>query len=120
MSKIVLTEVTAGTNLTSINDNFTELARQLNDLVLYRDNPEGETNTVQGTIDLNQNAMIHMELNEQAMIPFDKIIKVEIYEYSRKNSVKKIFIVAGTVTAVTLAIGIGLIHLMDAIFGISG
>ena len=54
-----MSEVTAGTNLTSINDNFTELARQINDLILFRDNPLGESNTVQGTIDLNSNALIN-------------------------------------------------------------
>lgn len=51
--------MTAGTNLTSINDNFTTIEAELNDKVLYRDNPVGETNTVQQDIDMNSNKIIN-------------------------------------------------------------
>ena len=87
----------------------------IGNLKSYSKSEDAEQLTKELHIYLDQYAMIHMELNEQAIIPFDKIIKVEIYEYNRKNSVKKIFIVAGTVTTVTLAIGIGLLSLLASI-----
>ncbi len=53
MSKIVLDNIASGYNLNKINDNFDTIAAALNDGVLYRDNPEGETNSLQSDIDCN-------------------------------------------------------------------
>lgn len=62
MSKIVLTPVTNGQNVSSINSNFTEIARQLNDLVLYRDNPASQANQVKQDVDFNGNNLLNVGL----------------------------------------------------------
>lgn len=53
MPKVVLTDISSGYDLSKINYNFTELARVLNDLVLFRNAPIGEPNTLEQDVDLN-------------------------------------------------------------------
>jgi len=53
MSKIVLDNVESGYNLQKINTNFQKIADELNDKVLYRDNPAGEPNSVAQDLDLD-------------------------------------------------------------------
>ena len=60
MSKIVLDTIASGYNLAKINDNFTKIAAALNDEVLYRDVPSGETNTVKNDIDMDSNDLLNV------------------------------------------------------------
>lgn len=53
MAKMVLSDIAGGYDLSKINTNFQKIEDALNDEVLYRDNPEGEVNTVETDIDLN-------------------------------------------------------------------
>ena len=53
MPKIVLPDTNGGFNISTINDNFQAIADELNDKVLYRDNPVGETNTLESDVDVN-------------------------------------------------------------------
>lgn len=55
MSKIVLNDVTNLSSLSVINDNFDKIEQELQNKVLYRDNPEGEPNTVENDVDFNGN-----------------------------------------------------------------
>jgi len=61
MSKIVLTTVTNGQNISAVNDNFTKIAQALNDQVMYRDNPVGEANQIAQDVDVNGNKIINVE-----------------------------------------------------------
>lgn len=60
MAKIVLDPVGSGYNLTKINENFQAIEDELNDKVLYRDNPEGEPNTWETTQDANSQRLINL------------------------------------------------------------
>lgn len=60
MSKIVLDTIASGYNLAKINDNFTKIAATLNNEVLYRDVPDGETNTVKNDIDMDSNDLLNV------------------------------------------------------------
>lgn len=53
MSKITLTSIASGYDLSKVNANFVAIAAALNDEVLYRDNPVGEPNTLETDVDAN-------------------------------------------------------------------
>ena len=53
MSKITLSNINGGYDLSKINTNFQLIADEFNNKVLYRNNPIGEANTLQSDIDLN-------------------------------------------------------------------
>ena len=44
----------------SLNTNFEAIETDLNDKVLYRDNPAGSPNSMQSTLDLNSNRLINL------------------------------------------------------------
>lgn len=60
MSKIVLTDINGGKDLSQINNNFQAIEDELNNKVLYRDNPVGETNSLQTDIDANGKRIINL------------------------------------------------------------
>lgn len=60
MSKIVLEDTISGHALQVINDNFTKVETALNEDVLYRDNPVGETNTMLSVLDMNGQRLINL------------------------------------------------------------
>lgn len=72
MAKINLVPVVANSTLTTINDNFQKIANEFQNEVLYRDNPEGETNTMENDLDMNQNRVFNLPapiaLNEAARL----------------------------------------------------
>jgi len=53
MSKITLNDVTNIDALSVINDNFDKIEQELQNKVLYRDNPVGEPNVMENSIDMN-------------------------------------------------------------------
>lgn len=61
MSKIVLNDVTNLNALSVINDNFDKLEQELQNKVLYRDNPEGEPNGLEGDLDANGNSLYNVQ-----------------------------------------------------------
>lgn len=61
MSKIVLNDVTNLNALSVINDNFDKLEQELQNKVLYRDNPEGEPNTLENDVDANGNSLYNVQ-----------------------------------------------------------
>lgn len=60
MSKIVLDDTVSGYNLQIINNNFDKLEQELQNKVLYRDNPEGEPNAMQQDLDMNGNDILNV------------------------------------------------------------
>jgi len=58
MAKISLSNVLT---LLGINSNFQKLEDELNQKVLYRDNPDGEPNTMEVPIDLNGNSLLNAD-----------------------------------------------------------
>lgn len=66
--KITLTDVKSGYNLSPLNANFQALQTQLQDKVLYRDNPTGEPNQMEGPLDMNSNNI--RNVNELDVVTF--------------------------------------------------
>jgi hypothetical protein len=60
MTKIVLGDAVSGYNLAIINDNFERIQDELNNKVLYRDNPVGEPNQMLNTLDMNSNRIVNL------------------------------------------------------------
>ena len=60
MAKITLSDVNSGYNLSAINENFQALEDELNNKVLYRNNPEGEPNVCSSDLDLNGNSLLNV------------------------------------------------------------
>jgi hypothetical protein len=60
MSKITLDSVASGYDLSKINTNFQTIQNELNDKVLYRNNPVGETNTLLTTVDCNARSLYNL------------------------------------------------------------
>ena len=60
MSKITLNDVTNINSLSVINDNFDKIEQELQNKVLYRNNPTGEPNTVEKDIDMNGNDLLNV------------------------------------------------------------
>lgn len=58
--KITLADVASGYNLQSINENFEKISDDLNNRVLYRDNPAGEPNQLQSDIDANSRVIYNL------------------------------------------------------------
>ena len=60
MSKITLTDVKGGFNLTAIQSNFDAIATELQGSVLYRNNPVGEPNTLETDLDMNNKRILNL------------------------------------------------------------
>lgn len=80
MSKVVLTDTSSGYRISVINENFQKIQDELNDKVLYRDNPTGEPNQMESTLDMNSQRIINLSSPQSpndaarlADIPFDPI-----------------------------------------------
>lgn len=60
MAKYTPSTISSGYNSnTTIDSNFDNVATELNDKVLYRDNPSGEPNSMQNDLDMNGYAVIN-------------------------------------------------------------
>jgi len=58
VAKVTLSTITSGyQSATQLENNFDAIQTELNDKVLYRNNPEGEPNTMQNDLDMNSNAI---------------------------------------------------------------
>ena len=60
MSKIVLTDVSSGFQLSKINENFQKIEDELNNKVLYRDAPTGEPNALENDLDANGKSLYNI------------------------------------------------------------
>lgn len=61
MAKITLSDVQSGFGLpAAINDRLQQVEDELNNKVLYRDNPVGESNQMENDIDLNSNDILNV------------------------------------------------------------
>lgn len=59
MAKVNLDDVASGYNRQRINQNFEDIETELNDKVLYRDNPTGEPNQMENDLDMNSNDILN-------------------------------------------------------------
>lgn len=61
MAKISISNLSSGFNsTTTLNNAFDAIENQLNNKVLYRDNPTGEPNQMENDIDMNSNKLINV------------------------------------------------------------
>ena len=62
MAKLILTDLTTNyQGLVTIQANFDAVVTELQDKVLYRDNPFGEPNTMEKDLDMNTNDVVNVE-----------------------------------------------------------
>jgi hypothetical protein len=62
MAKILIGNISSGFASTStLNTAFDAIEAELNNKVLYRDNPSGEPNQMENDIDMNGNKIINVE-----------------------------------------------------------
>lgn len=60
MSKLILDDIASGYNLSKINSNFQKIEDEINDKVLYRENPIGEPNHMHQLLDMNSQKIINL------------------------------------------------------------
>lgn len=61
MAKIDLPTISSGyASNTTFNNAFSDIETELNDKVLYRDNPSGEPNQLENDIDMNSNSIVNV------------------------------------------------------------
>lgn len=60
MAKITLPDTDSGYNIATINDNFQKVEDDLNNKVLYRDNPTGEPNSMNSDLDMNSKRIYNL------------------------------------------------------------
>ena len=89
MAKITLPPVTNSSNLSVLNNNFQEIAEALNDLVLYRDNPDGEPNQLMQDLDFNGNDALNI-LEARVTNLFINGVKVEPITGVTDTSLKRV------------------------------
>ena len=62
MAKITLPTIASGyATTTQLNNAFDALETELQDKVLYRDNPAGEPNTMENDLDMNSNSILNVD-----------------------------------------------------------
>lgn len=76
MAKIDLAEISSGYNITKVNENFQAIEDELNNNVLYRDNPDDEDNALESDIDAND----HRILNLPAPLSASEPIRLQEFE----------------------------------------
>lgn len=60
MAKISISNISSGyASTTAINNAFDAIETELNNKVLYRDNPSGEPNSMQNDLDMNSNDILN-------------------------------------------------------------
>jgi hypothetical protein len=61
MAKITLPTISSGyATTTQLNNAFNQIETELQDKVLYRDNPAGEPNVMEQDLDMNNNKIINV------------------------------------------------------------
>ena len=61
MAKLSISNITSGyASTTAINNAFNEIENELNNKVLYRNNPSGEPNQMQNYLDMNGNDILNV------------------------------------------------------------
>lgn len=61
MSKINFLTVKVGNSLSTLNENFQRIKDELQNKVLYRDNPVGEPNALENDVDANGNEIFNLD-----------------------------------------------------------
>jgi hypothetical protein len=61
VAKLSISNITSGyASTTAINNAFNEIENELNNKVLYRNNPSGEPNQMQNDLDMNGNDILNV------------------------------------------------------------
>lgn len=61
MAKISINNITSGyASQTTLNNNFDAIEAELNNKVLYRENPTGEPNQMENDLDMNENDILNV------------------------------------------------------------
>lgn len=60
MAKITLSNILSGFNLQRINENFQRVQGELNDKVLYRSNPDNDSNSMNTNLDMNSFRILNL------------------------------------------------------------
>lgn len=89
MAKLSLNDVSSGYNRSKINQNFTDIESELQNKVLYRDNPDGEPNQMENELDMNSNDIANVNTLSAAIVKINgKAVSVnELSEIPQANEV---------------------------------
>ena len=80
--KIVLKDIVGGFNLEEINSNFSKIETALNEKVLYRTNPSGQTNVMNQTLDMNGYGIINVGTINSGGVPVPAPVLAEDVQFS--------------------------------------
>lgn len=75
MAKVTVSNITSGyASTTALNNAFSTLEEELNDKVLYRDNPTGEPNQMENDLDMNGYSILNLSTLEVAGVDFATVL----------------------------------------------
>jgi len=77
MAKLTLNDVTNINSLTVINENFDKIEQALQNQVLYRDNPDGEPNSLSDNLDMNGRDILNVNSISALSGRFATVTEVE-------------------------------------------
>lgn len=74
MAKITINPIASEFgSVASINNRFSQIADELNDKVLYRDNPLGEANEMQSDLDMNNHSLLNINIASSTVYGSDSL-----------------------------------------------
>ncbi|HET8689247.1 MAG TPA: hypothetical protein VFM18_21760 [Methanosarcina sp.] len=73
MTKLVLDSVNSGYDLSKVNTNFQKIVQELQNKILYRNNPDGEPNTLEQDIDANNKTIYNLPIPDSDFKAANKI-----------------------------------------------
>lgn len=98
MSKINLAPTAGGYNLQQINQNQQNIVDELNGKVLYRNNPVGEPNEMNNTLDMNSNRILNLPEPASLTEPV-RLQELQDFTAGTTNSTLIKFTPTGTIAA---------------------
>lgn len=89
MAKIELSDVSSGYNRSRINTNFSDIQTELNEKVLYRDNPDGEANQMENDFDMNGHDILNvgtLDADSILIAGEDAVTTIAAYQQAASDS----------------------------------
>jgi len=99
--KLSLSSILSGYNLSKINANFQAIVTELQNKVLYRDNPVGEPNAMQNALDMNSNHILNLPAPTSDLSPV-RAVDISGLVAGTPTAALVTFVPAGTISSINV------------------
>jgi len=78
MAKISISDITSGyASTTALNASFNAIEDEFQNKVLYRDNPDGEPNTMENDLDMNEHDLLNVGTIDVSALTINGVDQIE-------------------------------------------